>query len=92
MQKGELKLLGPTKSLIKDLTQREIVMSFNGQVPMIESQYLKSRNEGELVFVVPAKMNLGELISAISIKVENLKDIQIREGSLEDAIKKVLHV
>ncbi len=91
LQKGELKLLGPTKSLIKDLTQREIVMSFNGQVPMIESQYLKSRNEGELVFVVPAKMNLGELISAISIKVENLRDIQIREGSLEDAIKKVLH-
>ncbi len=91
LQKGELKLMGPTKTLIKDLTQREIVLSFKNQAPVVQSQYLKERKSEELIFVVPAKMNLGELISTISINVENLKDVQIREGSLEDAIKKVLH-
>ena len=91
LQKGELKLLGPTKALIKDLTQREIIMSFKDQSPQIQSQYLKERKDKNLVFVVPAKMSLGELISSIAINVENLEDVQIREGSLEDAIKKVLH-
>ncbi len=91
LQKGELKLLGPTKALIKDLTQREIVMVFNGVTPQVHSPFLKESTGDSLIFEVPAKMNLGELIASVSIKVENLKDIQIREGSLEDAIKKVLH-
>lgn len=91
LQKGELKLIGPTKTLIKDLTQREIIMSFKDQAPQIQSQYLKERRSEDLVFLVPAKMSLGELIASLRINIENLNDVQIREGSLEDAIKKVLH-
>ncbi len=91
LQKGELKLLGPTKALIKDLTQREIVMSFKNQAPQIQSEFLKGQKPDELIFEVPAKMSLGDLISSLKINIENLKDVQIREGNLEDAIKKVLH-
>jgi ABC-2 type transport system ATP-binding protein len=91
LQKGELKLLGPTKSLIKDLTQREIVMSFKDLAPIVESHFLKEKKPDELIFEVPAKMGLGDLISNLKINIENLKDVQIREGNLEDAIKKVLH-
>ncbi len=91
LQKGELKLLGPTKSLIKDLTSREIVMSFKDQAPVIQSSFLKEQKTDELIFEVPAKMSLGDLISSSKMNIENLKDVQIREGNLEDAIKKVLH-
>ena len=91
LQKGELKLLGPTKTLIKDLTQREIVMSFKDRAPAVVSEFLKDQKPDELVFEVPAKMSLGDLISNLKINIENLKDVQIREGNLEDAIKKVLH-
>ena len=91
LQKGELKLLGPTKSLIKDLTQREIVISFKGEAPKFNSTYLKENLANEFIFLIPAKMSLGELIGSLGINIENLNDVQIREGSLEDAIKKVLH-
>lgn len=91
LQKGQLKLLGPTQALIKDLTQREIVMSFKNQAPQIQSEFLKGQKPDELSFEVPAKMSLGDLISNLKINIENLKDVQIREGNLEDAIKKVLH-
>jgi len=91
LQKGELKVLGPTQTLIKDLTQREIVMSFKEAAPEIVSHFLKEKKADSLVFSVPAKMSIGELLSSLKIDLVNLKDVQIHEGSLEDAIKKVLH-
>jgi ABC-2 type transport system ATP-binding protein len=90
LQKGELKLLGPTRDLIKDLTKREIIFSFKGSAPDAQHNSLVKKTEHELVFQVPSQMGVGDLFSELTLDPRSVYDIQIREGSLEDALRSVL--
>jgi ABC-2 type transport system ATP-binding protein len=76
IQKGELKTIGKTKELVKELTKREIRLTFSDQT--------------EKQFQVPASQGVGELLAQLNVDLKTIKDISIREGSLEDALRRVL--
>ncbi len=91
LQKGKLRHLGPTRELIKELTKREIVIRVKGAVPEnLLSPYFVKRQGEELIFQVPSNMGAGDLLSGLGMDLKSIADLVIREGNLEDALRRVL--
>jgi len=89
IHQGELKAVGKTANLIKDLTQREVLIYLN-EPTKISSEYLKKQTENLLVFQVPSHMELGQLMAQLNLDLTKVTDVKIREGRLEDAFLSVL--
>lgn len=89
IHEGELKAVGRTKDLIKNLTQREVLISVKEPIS-IQSQFLVSQSDSNLAFKVPSHMELGDLLSTLKLDLNKVIDIKIREGSLEDAFLNIL--
>jgi ABC-2 type transport system ATP-binding protein len=90
LQGGQIKIQGPTRDLVRDLTRREIVIFTKPRAGSIESSFLLRQTPEELVFSVPKQMALGDLLSQIHLETSAIRDVQIREGNLEDALRRVL--
>jgi ABC-2 type transport system ATP-binding protein len=90
LDQGEIKALENTRDLISTRTFRRVVMTFAQTAPMVESAFQVKRTEHQLEFQIPSQMQLGALIQAVGVRAQDLTDIQIREGSLEDAMKSIL--
>lgn len=91
LQKGKLLHLGPTRDLIKELTQREIVLKLKKAAPADFRHAFLLRADGcELVFQVPSSMGAGDLLESLGMDLKSIDDLLIREGSLEDALRRVL--
>jgi ABC-2 type transport system ATP-binding protein len=89
IHQGELKAVGKTSSLIKDLTQREVLIYLK-EPTVIDSPYLKKQIENQYVFQVPSHMELGDLMAKLKLDLTKVIDVKIREGKLEDAFLNVL--
>jgi ABC-2 type transport system ATP-binding protein len=89
IHQGELKAIGQTKTLIKDLTQREVLIYVREPVT-IQNHYLKKQAENLLTFQIPSSMGLGQLMSELNFDLGKITDVKIREGRLEDAFLSVL--
>ncbi len=77
INKGELKYVGPTKEIIRDLTQKKVeVLLENGQ---------------SVKFMLGKDENLGQKLSQQNISLAQVHDMKTTEGSLEEAFVKVLH-
>jgi len=90
IDKGKKRLLGNPKELIKDLTQREVIMTLKAPVPKISHPYLKSQTDHQLVFQFASTKSIGELIGELPLDVKGIQDFLIREGKLEDAFKEIM--
>jgi ABC-2 type transport system ATP-binding protein len=91
LQKGKLRQMSETKGLIKELTKREIVLKL--KAPLSEDPkhpYFLRSHGNELIFQVPSSAGVGDLLDSLSIDLKSINDLAIREGSLEDALKRVL--
>ncbi len=92
LQKGRLLLMGPTRELVKDLTEREIVVRMRDELPKnIASPFLLKHDRVEAVFRVPSAMGVGELLAEVGINLDAVNDLTVREGSLEEAMRRVLN-
>lgn len=89
IHQGELKAVGQTKDLIKDMTQREVLI-YTKEPTKVESPLLKNQTENLLVFQIPANMELGDLMAKLKMDLTKVVDIKIREGRLEDAFLSIL--
>ncbi len=91
IQKGQLRRIGPTKDLIKELTKREIVVRLK-TAPTEDPRHpsFLRRSGNELVFQTPSSMGAGDLLESLGYELNQVADLVIREGSLEDALKRVL--
>jgi ABC-2 type transport system ATP-binding protein len=90
LQEGRLKRLGETKDLIRDLTKRTIRLTITSRLGDVSHKYLKLQNDQELVFTVPHDLGVGDLLRELKLKSEEVKDLHIEEGNLEEALKFVL--
>ena len=91
LQKGKLRHIGDTRDLIKDLTKREIVVRLKAP-PTADPKHpnFLKRVGNELVFEVPSSTGAGDLLDGLGIDLRAIADLVIREGSLEDALRRVL--
>ena len=91
IQKGKLRRIGPTKDLIKELTKREIVVKLK-VAPTEDPKHpaFLSRHGTDLVFQTASNVGAGEFLESLGYDLKQVADLVIREGSLEDALKRVL--
>lgn len=91
LQKGKLRHIGGTKGLVKELTNREFVIKFKAPPQNeIASPFLLRKQGDEYIFQVPSSMGAGDLLDGLGLDLKSVADLAIREGSLEDALKRVL--
>lgn len=90
LQSGVIKKVGPTGQLIKELTQRKVCFAFKDRVPEVNHDYLYEKTENKMTFSIPSNMELGQLLADLDIDLKSLVDVQIEEGSLEDAFVNIL--
>ncbi len=89
IHKGKLRRMGPTKQLVRDLTSRLVKVETKGGIE-ISNPYLISSNGNEFEFRIPATLSSSELLAQLNLDMKMVRDIQIREGNLEDAFRFVL--
>lgn len=88
IHRGEIAEMGDTKEIIRKYTHKKIRLVLN-QFHDIRSEYLVSRNECEYHFVVPQSLAIGSLLSDLGILSQEILDVEIAEGKLEDAFLKL---
>lgn len=76
IHEGEIKKVGPTQSLIRELTQREI--------------HIKKSDGQSLVCIVEAGQKVGQILKEKCGNIEDIVDITMQEGTLEDAFRRVI--
>jgi ABC-2 type transport system ATP-binding protein len=90
LQKGEIRRVGPTKELIRELTKREVQLTLISELAPMKHPYLLSQDKATLTFQVPSTMSLGALLQELKFDPAQLRDVQIKEGNLEDVLFTVL--
>ncbi len=90
IDKGKIKRVGPTKELIKSLTQRRVHISLKSAVEVLQSPYLISQTPTDLIFKLPSTMVLGDLLSTTKLDTSKVTDFKIYEGTLQEAFLHIL--
>jgi ABC-2 type transport system ATP-binding protein len=86
---GKLEAIGNTRSIIKDFTQREVSLTLSQEIP-VSSPSMIEQNGPSYRFLMPPTKTVGALLTELKIDNSMLVDIQIKEGSLEEAFLRVL--
>lgn len=86
---GSLVVLGDTKAIIREYTHKKICLTLT-EKHFVESDYLVSVVGHDYSFVVPQNKPLGEFLSEVGIPTALIDDVQIEEGSLEDAFLRLV--
>ena len=90
LQKGYLRAVAPTRELVKKLTNRQVTLIFKKDCGDIRSPYLVKCQNREVQFVIPQSLGIGELLTSIRCHIQDLQDVRISEGNLEEAFVRVL--
>ena len=90
IHEGKIRQMGSTKKLISQLTTRQIHIKFRKDLEFKNHKNYKGLKDGYHIFMLPYSSSLGELTRQISIKMEDISDVRIKEGSLEDVFQMVL--
>lgn len=89
---GKLLKVDQTSRLISDLTFRRMLITLKDQPKSINqnSTHLKSVEGRELILEFSSQLSVGQIIDDIGVDLNNVLDLQLKEGSLEDAFIKIL--
>lgn len=90
LQHGKLKTIGPTQQLVRQLTQREIILRTKPLPQALHHEQLVSQTPEQLVFRVPSSTHFGDILAQLKMDPSQIIDVQIREGTLEAALRQVL--
>jgi ABC-2 type transport system ATP-binding protein len=89
---GRILKIDQTSRLISDLTFRRMHLTLKDSPKSINqnSSHLKTINGKELVLEFSSQLSVGQIIDDIGVDLNNVVDLQLKEGSLEDAFIKIL--
>lgn len=90
INKGEIKKVAPTQELVKTLTQRKFKISLKSSLPKCESPFLIQQTDKELMFNLPSRMEIGDLLTTLQLDMSFVTDFKIEEGTLEDAFLQIV--
>lgn len=86
---GVIETMGNTRSIIKDFTQREVLLTLNCEIT-VPKELLLEQNEDTYRVLIPAGKSIGHLLTDLNVDLPMIVDLQIKEGSLEEAFLRVL--
>ena len=89
IHKGKIRKQGDTKELVQKLTSRHLTLILKDNIQCSHSALVRQQgNTWE--FRVPYSIEMGRFLSDLDVKRDNILDMKIREGTLEEAFKYVL--
>ncbi|GAB4190343.1 MAG: ABC transporter ATP-binding protein [Simkaniaceae bacterium] len=86
---GRLRALERTKTIIEKMTHREVLIILNEPFDL-KSEYLIERKKDALLFHIPRNFSLRDLLNRINLPIGIIRDIEVRDGNLEDAFQVIL--
>ncbi|MCB0394361.1 MAG: ABC transporter ATP-binding protein [Bdellovibrionales bacterium] len=87
---GELKKIGPTRELVKELTLRRVRLTLRKEFQPGDNPYVLEHTQTEIVCQIPYKMGVGDLMTSLKIEPSYIQDIEIHEGDLEEVFVQVV--
>lgn len=90
LRHGTLEKIDTTHTLIEQLAQREVRISLSTAIAPITHEHLVSQSDGFLKFSIPSSFPMGALLSQLKLDPNIIKDVHIKEGTLEDAFQTVV--
>jgi len=90
ISKGELKKIGKTSELISELTFRTLEIETTESLDLKKTDYVKNQEGNKITLEFPSSLKVGEVIASVGLDLNLVTDLQLKEGSLEDAFLKIL--
>ncbi len=87
---GKLKKMGPTHRLIKELTLRKVTIKLKTPTFFSDHPSITNKKDDWFTFNMTYKDSLAEVLSKLKIDLENVQDLRIEEGDLEDVFVKIV--
>jgi ABC-2 type transport system ATP-binding protein len=89
INKGELCCLRPTREIISDLSRREIILTTKTN-RSFQHSCLIAHQGNQIKLMVPAKVQVGDVLQELGVSASEIIDLQVKEGGLEEAMKFLL--
>jgi len=90
IDRGRLRKVGGTKELISELTTREMTLYFTTDIPPLTSPYLIEQSGQTALFYLPHNVDFRTLIESLPIGADLVADVEVRDGTLEDAVRHII--
>ena len=90
INRGKVETMGPTKGIIKDFTQREMVLTLNREIQVPQSILIEKMGMSYRL-LVPSGTHVGRVLTDLNVESSMIVDLEIKEGSLEQAFLRVLN-
>ena len=89
IHKGKIRQMGETAQLISHLTTRKVLIKFKTEESIKHKYYSGGNEEGYQVFLLPYSLTVGQLLKELELDMNEIKDLKVKEGSLEDVFNSV---
>ncbi len=90
IHEGKIQKQGETKELVRKLTSRHLTITLKNKVEYSHPALI-NQQDNTLEFRVPYSTKIGQFLSELNFRNDNILDMKIREGTLEEAFKYVLN-
>lgn len=90
LQQGKLRLIDKVDNLLEMHSSKRISLVLKKSHPSFSHPLLESINDRHLYFRVPPKMMIQEFLNEVKLPFEEVCDIHVEPGSLEDVMTNVL--
>ena len=90
LQKGKLRRIDRVEKLLEQHSSKKVSLLLKAPPKPFDHTLLESVEDQLLHFRIPQKMVLYELLSQIPISYDEILDVQVKPGSLEDVMENVL--
>jgi ABC-2 type transport system ATP-binding protein len=90
IHKGQIRYTGETREIIAQLTQRHVKITLTKNRQLANTAEFMQNVGRCWEYLIPSQKTLGELFAELAIAAEEIEDINVTEGDLEEAFIKVL--
>jgi len=88
IHKGTLREMGPTRQLVEKFSRKKVTLKLQNPIASMKHNDLVSGAGDDWTFLVGMDKPLGLLLKEANVSSEQLRDVQVAEGTLEDVFLK----
>lgn len=90
LQKGRLRRIDKVETLLEEHSSKKVSLTLKTALPSFSHTLLTSNDGPNLHFHIPPKMAIQEFLTEVAIPYEDILDVKIEPGTLEDVMENVL--
>ena len=91
IHRGTLREMGPTRQLVEKFSRKKVILKLQNPVSNLAHADLVSGEGREWTYLVGMDKPLGALLRELHVNSDQLADVQVNDGTLEDVFLKFTH-